>query len=194
MPTTCSRSSWARRPTRSSTSKRSSPISDSSNVEAATLSVKIADLGAAAGQSATQIAELAGPTLAAAGAIEQLKGTDPEATITAILKAATTGSLKPLQQLGVYLSDAEVQTRALKDTGKKNAEALTAQELATARWELILEKLNPQILQATSGTKDLGDKQGILSAKWDTLLTKIAPPLEEFLGAIVGWSSATWST
>ena len=160
-----------------------------SNVEAATLAVRVTDLGDAAGVASSKIAELAGPTLAAAGAIEQLKGTDPEATITAILKAATTGSLKPLQQLGVYLSEAEVNARALKDTGKATADALTEDEKATARWELILEKLNPQVQLATNGVKDLGDQQGILSAKWDTLLTKVAPPLEEFLAAIVGFIS-----
>lgn len=159
-----------------------------SNVDVGTLATRVADLGTAAHLNAGKIAELTGPTVEAAGALALISDADPTDTINAIGKAATTGALKPLQALGVSLSDAEVQARALRDTGKKTADKLTDAELASARWKLILEKLAPVITAAKDTTGDLGDKQDILKAKLDTLTEKIGEHLRGPLSDFLGWT------
>lgn len=58
------------------------------------------------------------------------------------IQAGLRGEQDPLEKFGVSLSAAKVQARALADTGKQNAAALSAQELATARLNIIYDQTN----------------------------------------------------
>ncbi len=58
------------------------------------------------------------------------------------IQAGLRGEQDPLEKFGVSLSAAKVQARALADTGKANVTALTAQELATARLNIIYDQTN----------------------------------------------------
>jgi hypothetical protein len=58
------------------------------------------------------------------------------------ISAGLRGEQDPLEKFGVSLSAAKVQARALADSGKQNASALSAQELATARLNIIYDQTN----------------------------------------------------
>ncbi len=64
---------------------------------------------------------------------------DVAEALTAI-QAGLRGEADPLERFGVKLSAAAVQQRALADTGKASAAALTAQELSLARLNIIYEQ------------------------------------------------------
>lgn len=58
------------------------------------------------------------------------------------IQAGLRGESQPLERFGVSLSMAKVQAQAMADTGKQNAASLTAQELATARLNIIYAQTN----------------------------------------------------
>jgi len=70
------------------------------------------------------------------------------------IRAGLTGETEPLKRLGVVLRAAEVDARALADTGKKTAKELNELERATARVALITEKAGVQVgdLERTSNS------------------------------------------
>lgn len=152
------------------------------------LSARFADVATSAGIADGTIADLSPTVSGIASAMALLGDADADTVLDQIAKAAA-GNAKPLKDLGVFMTDAEVIARALRDTGKENAKALTDQELATARLEIIIDQLNPKLLQARDGTSDLEQSQSELQAKTETLSAelgeKLAPALNEVLGAIL---------
>jgi hypothetical protein len=158
------------------------------------LEARIADIGTAAGISKGELAGMADDASSTAAALALITDTDADTWIDAIGKAAG-GSERPLKDLGINLTDAEVAARAMADTGKDTADALTDGELAAARLELILEKLAPRIQEVTDGNADLEQKQAEVQAKWETLTGKIGEglegPLSDLLSFIItgieGW-------
>lgn len=58
------------------------------------------------------------------------------------IQAGLRGESQPLEQFGVKLTAADVSARALADTGKQSVTALTAQELAMARLNIIYDQTN----------------------------------------------------
>lgn len=152
------------------------------------LEARFTDLATAAGLSAEQIAKNAPTASEAAAALALLGiGGGDAATVLDLIGKATDGASKPLKELGISLSDAEVQARAMADTGKTNAKSLTDQELAAARFELIMEKLGPRITAVTEGSADLEQKQGELQAKFETLTGRIGEGLEGPLTDLLDW-------
>ena len=152
------------------------------------LEARFTDLGKAAHLSNAEIANAAPSAVEAAAALALLGigGGDANAVLDLIGKAAG-GASKPLKELGVDLSTSEVQARAMADTGKTNAKALSDQELAAARFELIMEKLAPQISAVTDGSADLEQKQSELQAKFETLTGRIGEGLEGPLTGLLDW-------
>lgn len=156
--------------------------------DALEMEARFTDLGIAAHLSASQVAEAAPSVAEAASALALLGkgGGDAPTIIDAIGKAAA-GSTKPLKDLGIDLSEADVKAQALKDTGKKSAGSLTDNELAAARLHLIMLKLAPQIDAVTGSSADLETKQSILQAKFETLTGRIGQALEGPLNSLLDW-------
>jgi hypothetical protein len=152
------------------------------------LEARFTDLATAVQLSGEQIAAAALPASEAAAALALLGlGGGDAATVLDLIGKAAGGSDKPLKELGISLSDAEVEARALRDTGKQNADALTDQELAAARLALIMEKLEPRVKAVTDGNADLEQKQSELQARFETLTGKIGTAIEGPLTDFLGW-------
>lgn len=152
------------------------------------LEARFTDLGKAAHLSNQEIADSARPVTEAAAALAQLGlGGGDAATVLDLIGKAAGGSDKPLKELGINLSDSEVEARAMADTGKTNADALTDQELAAARLSLILEQLDPRIRAVTDGSADLEGRQSELQARFETLTGRIGEAVEGPLTDFLGW-------
>jgi hypothetical protein len=143
-----------------------------------------ADIATSLGLTGPPLAAFTGEAAEAAALLATLNGGDPADWVDKIAKAATLGE-DDLAALGVHLTEAEVQSRALADSGKASAEALTDAELAAAAYDLILEELNPKLDQARELTGDFTDRTGELQAKWETFTGEIGGflegPAEDFL-------------
>jgi hypothetical protein len=150
------------------------------------LEARLADMGTAAGIADEKLAPMAQSASVTAAALALLGDADADTIIEAIGKAAG-GSDRPLKDLGISLTDAEVEARALADTGKDTASSLTESELAAARLALILEKLAPRVQAVTDGEADLEARQSTLQAKFETLTGKIGEHLEGPLNDFLTW-------
>jgi hypothetical protein len=150
------------------------------------LEARIADIGTAAGIADDELAPFAQDAAETAAALSLLGDQDAATIIDAIGKAAG-GSERPLKELGINLTDAEVEARALADTGKDTADALTDGELSAARMALILEKLEPRVRTVTDAEADLEGRQATLQAKFETLTGKIGDAVDGPLNDLLGW-------
>lgn len=152
------------------------------------LEARFVNLGKAAHLTNAELAATASPATEAAAALALMGiGGGDAATVLDLIGKAAGGAEKPLKELGIDLSDAEVEARALHDTGKDSAEALTDNELAAARLSLILEKLQPRITAVTTGTADLEQSQRALQARFETLTGRIGEAVEGPLNDLLGW-------
>jgi hypothetical protein len=148
------------------------------------LEATFADIGTKAGiadpliaGSAEQVAKIA--------AAASLLGDQDAATIVDEIGKAAAGSSKPLGDLGVSLELADVQARALADTGKTSAKSLTDNELAAARLELILEQLQPKLDDVTGSSADLEGGQRALQARIETLSGSIGDKLSPAMAGVL---------
>jgi hypothetical protein len=151
------------------------------------LSAAFVDVGTALGVADETLAKLAPRASETAAALALIGDSDASTNIDLINKAAS-GSDKALRALGVNLTDAEVAARAMADTGKDNAAALTEGELAAARMALILEKLEPRLQAVAEGQGDVEQSTAALQAKWETLMGKIGEGLDGPLNDLLQWT------
>lgn len=91
------------------------------------------------GLAPARAADLSQGLVKLAADLGSLKDADPSQVLTA-LRAGLTGQLRGLKQYGILINNASVQQQAMADTGKKNANALTNQELVLARYEIIMQQ------------------------------------------------------
>lgn len=154
--------------------------------DALELSARLADIGEAAGIADSKLAPMVDDVLKAAGALSLITDMDA-ATVVDLIGKAAGGADKPLKELGVSLSDAEVEARALRDTGKGTAGELTEGELAAARLQIILEKLAPRITEVTGAEADLETRQATLNAKFETFTGNVGEALEGPLTDLLTW-------
>lgn len=145
-----------------------------------------ADIATSLGVAGPPLADFTGRAAEAAAALSTLNGGEPADWIDKIAKAATLGE-DDLAALGIHLTEAEVQSRALRDTGKGTVDMLTDAELASAAYDLILEKLNPKIETAAGLTGDLSDKQAEVNAKWETFTGEVGGFLEGPADDLTDW-------
>lgn len=96
----------------------------------------------------------------------------PEDTLAAI-RSGLVGEAEPLRRYGVLLSESRVQQRAMADTGKSTAKALTDQEKALARYEIILEDTIPAQGDFARTSDGLANQQRQLKANIDDLSAEI---------------------
>lgn len=150
------------------------------------LEARIVDIGIASGITAGDLSSLADDAAATAAALALTTDVPADEWLDKIGKAAG-GSVRPLKDLGIALTDAEVEARAMADTGKDNADALTEGELAAARFALILEKLQPRLADVATGSGDVEQRQAELQARWETLTGKIGTAIEGPLNDFLGW-------
>lgn len=148
-----------------------------------------AGIASSYGLDSRSVADLADDVIIAADAVADLKGLDPADVIDKIAKAAMLGE-DDLAALGLHLTEADVVARALTDSGKTSAEALTDGEKAAAAYALILEGLNPLVEKAGEHTDTLRGKQEELNAKWETFTGDIGEALEGPLLDLLDWFQA----
>jgi hypothetical protein len=156
--------------------------------EMLSLEGSFADIGTAIGLNADTITNFADDVVVIA---DKLHDTDPDNKSTATfiddIGKAAGGSIKPLKDLGIAVDENAVLQKALHDSGKDNPAMLTDSEKAAARFQIILDKLNPILADATTGTADLRDRQAELAAKIDNASTKIGLALQGPLADLLTW-------
>lgn len=83
------------------------------------------------------------------------------------IQAGLRGEADPLERYGVGLSAAKVQAEALAETGKKTANALTTQELATARLNIIMKQTSQTQGDFQNTSDGAANAARIASAQFD---------------------------
>lgn len=109
--------------------------------------------------------------------------------------AAIPNARKPLQALGITISEAGVIKQALEQTGKATADQLTKAELSSARFLAIMRKLKTVIPEALANP-DVELKQAQLQARIEELQGKIGmglqPVIADLLQNIIDISESEW--
>lgn len=118
----------------------------------------------------------------------------PTAEVTDMISAAFRGEYDSLQRLIPNISAARVQTEALKETGKKNADQLTAQEKATATLAIIQRDGKDAAGDFARTSDGLANKTKIARARFEdlqaTIGTKLLPVVSTLLDkglALTDW-------
>lgn len=150
------------------------------------LEAAFADTATAIGLADEDIVKFADDAAATAGALSLITDMDAAQVIDLIGKAAD-GGAKAMKALGINITDAEIEARALADTGKSTADSLTEGELAAASYALVLDALKPRLDAVAQGSGDVEQKQAELQAKWETLTGKIGEGIEGPLTALLDW-------
>ena len=102
--------------------------------------------------------------------------TDVDEALAAI-QAGLRGEQDPLERFGIGLSAARVEARALADTGKDSAKALTDQEKATARLNLIMNQSADTAGDFARTSGEAANAQRIMAARTEELQAKIGQQL-----------------
>ena len=123
-----------------------------------------ADLGETLARTAADVASF---TNAEGGA---------EAVLSAF-QSALTGKRDTLKTYGIVISEAEVQQRALNDTGKKTVDQLTRIETAAATTALIIERAGDAIGDLDRTSDGAANTQRRLQARFKELQTSIGQQL-----------------
>lgn len=148
-------------------------------------------IGTTLKNAGTPMEELAGVTDTLISRAADMAATfgGPVTDASNAMASALRGEFEPLRKYGVSLSQAEINARALADTGKANADALTKQEKALATQALIME-------QSADATGAFARESDTLAGQTERLKAEL-----ENLGAEVGTALlpiltdlATWAT
>ena len=131
-----------------------------------TLATSMGDLLVPMGFSREEAAKLSMETTEAAGALSAWsEGKYDAAEVSAILTKAMLGEREGLKALGISISAAEVDQRALTIAQNEGRDAVTAQDKAIATQQLILEKSTDAQTAWNDGTMDAVKAQNELTAK-----------------------------
>jgi len=131
-----------------------------------TLATSMGDLLVPMGFSRDQAADMSMETTELAGALSAWsEGQYDAAQVSAILTKAMLGEREGLKALGISISAAEVDERALTLAKKEGRDEITAQDKAIATQLLIMEKSSDAQTAWTDGTMDSVKAQNELSAK-----------------------------
>lgn len=115
----------------------------------------------------------------------------PTADVSERISAAFRGEYDSLQSLIPTINAAAVEKEALAATGKTNADALTAQEKATAVLAIVQrdgEKAMGDFARTSGG---LANQQKILSAEWDNAKARLGDLLVGPMTSLVSFTSNT---
>jgi len=111
------------------------------------------------------------------------------ADITQVLEAQQAGfrgEYDALQRFIPTITAAVVQQEAMKETGKKNAQALTAQEKAAATYQIILDNAGQAQGDFARTADSLANKQRITNAEWENAKAKLGQGLLPAMSAATG--------
>jgi len=104
------------------------------------------------------------------------------------INSALTGEREQMKQLGIVVTEADVQARAFANTGKDVAKTLTQQEKATATLQIITEKAGVAVgdLDRTSGSAANVFRRLVARFKEirDAISTALMPAFREVLGQV----------
>jgi len=89
------------------------------------------------------------------------------------IRSGLIGEAEPLRRYGVLLSEARVQQVAMANTGKSSAAALTNQEKALARYQIILQDTVPAQGDFADTSEGLANQQRIAAAEAQELSVSI---------------------
>lgn len=101
--------------------------------------------------------------------------------VTAAVYSALTGEREQLKSLGIVINEADVQQRAMADSGVRNAAALTQQQKAAATLALITERAGFAIGDLDRTSDSAANTGRRLAAEWkearDTLAVDLLPTI-----------------
>ena len=99
------------------------------------------------------------------------------------ITSAVTGERESLKTLGIVISEADVKTRALADSGRRSADALTRQEKAAATLALISERAGSAVGDLGRTSDSTANRARELSAEFqesrERLATALLPAFNE---------------
>ena len=131
-----------------------------------TLATSMGDLLVPMGFSRAEAAKLSMDTTEAAGALSAWsEGQYDASEVSSILTKAMLGEREGLKALGISISAAEVDERALTLAKAEGRDEITAQDKAIATQQLIMEKSTDAQTAWTDGTMDSVKAQNELTAK-----------------------------
>lgn len=132
--------------------------------------------GAEAADFSKQLIETAGDLTA----FHNVAGGTPE--VLEAMQSAFRGEFDPLQRYIPMITAAAVQQQAMADTGKKNAEQLTAQEKAAATLAIIMDNLGAANGAAAREIESATSQQRIFNARLEesrTMLGQAFVPIQQ---------------
>lgn len=139
------------------------------------------------GMTQTEAAGFAEEILSLAGDMTSYTNVPMQETSRAI-QSALTGERESLKRLGVVIRETDVQQKALTQTGKESASALTDQEKATATLALIQERASFMIGNLADTQDSAANRARALGARLremqELLARAFLPALEEVLGTL----------
>ena len=123
-----------------------------------------------------------------AGDLQSFNNIPIEQTFGAI-KSALAGSWEPMDRLGIVLRQADVDTRALINTGKKNVDQLTQQEKVLATLALMYERAGVQVGDLGRTQDSTANRARELNAQFQDVRIEIAERMLPVFADMVGWLS-----
>ena len=121
----------------------------------------------------------------AAGDLQSFHNVPIEQTFNA-LRAGLTGETEPLKRFGIVLQADEVYARALTDSLKNTKDELTQTEIATARLNIMLEKMGPAAGDAERTMDSSANKARKLTAEFENMKIELAAGLMPVFSDIIG--------
>lgn len=148
-------------------------------------------IGTTLKNSGTPLDALAGKTNDLIGVSADLAATfgGPVTEASNAMASALRGEFEPLRRYGVSLSQADINARALADSGKASAKELTKQEKALATQALILEQSADASGAFARESNTLAGQQERLKAKLQNLSATIGGYLLPIMTKVTGWLS-----
>lgn len=111
--------------------------------------------------------------------------------VSQALLATLRGEFDVVEKYGVALTAADVKTRALAETGKKNEEQLTRQEKAWATLRLTMEQAALQMGDLERTKDSLANRSREVAARlremWETLAILLVPEFEKAVNNLAAW-------
>ena len=135
-----------------------------------------------AGKMSTEVVGLSGALSAWSG------GQTSAAEVSDILAKAMLGETDGLKQLGISISQDEVNTRLARDGKEKLTGAELAQAKAIATQQLIMEKSTDAQKAWADGSMDSIKNSNTLSATFEQLKATLAEKLMPVFQTVTGWS------
>lgn len=125
------------------------------------------------GASREEAAKMSEQVLRMAGDITSFSNVPIERAFSAI-RSRITGELEPLRNLGIVITENDVQLRAMADSGKKAASDLTALDKATAVLALTQEKMGVMTGDLARTQDSASNTARRMGAEWENVKIGIA--------------------